>query len=112
MKKRSKSSDKEKDWGLSEYYRFAVKNLGLDPLVAWDYTPYEISLITENYAFQEKEELKRNITQAYYTEYFARHKKLPKLAKVLKDIDKPQEQIMSKGDMVLREMAREKGVKL
>ena len=51
-----------------------------------------------------------NITQAYYTEYFARHKKLPKLSKVLKDIDKPQKLIMSKGDIILKEMAREKGV--
>ena len=80
--------------------------------MAWDYTPYEISLIAENFAFQTKEELKRNITQAYYTEYFARHKKLPKLSKVLKDIDKPQKQTMSKGDMVLRAMARDKGIKI
>jgi hypothetical protein len=95
---------------LTEYYKFAVKNLGLDPVGAWDYTPYEICLIAENYAFEAKEELKRNITQAYYTEYFARHKKLPKLFKVLKDIDKPQKQAMSKGDIVLKAMAREKGV--
>ena len=67
-------------------------------------------MIAENYAFEAKEELKRNITQAYYTEYFARHKKLPKLSKVLKDIDKPQKQTMSKGDMVLKAMAKEKGV--
>ncbi len=95
---------------MTEYYEFAVKSLGLDPVGAWDYTPYEICLIAENYAFEAKEELKRNITQAYYTEYFARHKKLPKLSKVLKDIDKPQKQTMSKGDMVLKAMAREKGV--
>ena len=95
---------------MTEYYEFAVKSLGLDPVGAWDYTPYEICLIAENYAFEAKEELKRDITQAYYTEYFARHKKLPKLSKVLKDIDKPQKQTMSKGDMVLKAMAREKGV--
>jgi hypothetical protein len=29
---------------------------------------------------------------------------------VLKDIDKPQKQTMSKGDMVLKAMAKEKGV--
>jgi hypothetical protein len=67
-------------------------------------------LISENYAFEAKEELKRSITQAYYTEYFARHKKLPKLSKVLKDIDKPQKQAISKGDIILKAMAREKGV--
>jgi len=66
-------------------------------------------LIAENYAFEAKEELKRNITQAYYTEYFARHKKMPKLSKVLKDIDKPQK-TMSKGDMILKAMAREKEI--
>lgn len=68
-------------------------------------------MIAENYAFEAKEELKRNITQAYYTEYFARHKKLPKLSKVLKDIDKPQKQTIRKGDVLLRAMAAEKGVK-
>jgi hypothetical protein len=31
---------------------------------------------------------------------------------VLKEIDKPQKQLMSKGDMVLRAMAKEKGVNL
>jgi hypothetical protein len=29
---------------------------------------------------------------------------------VLKDIDKPQKQVMSKGDMVLKAMAKEKGI--
>jgi hypothetical protein len=53
--------------------------------------------------------LRRDITQAYYTEYFARHKKLPRLNKVLKEIDKPSKK-MTKGDMVLLAMAREKGV--
>jgi len=69
-------------------------------------------LIAENYAFEAKEGLKRNITQAYYTEYFARYKKLPQLSKVLKDIDKPQKQVMSKGDIILKAMAMEKGVKV
>lgn len=76
---------------------------------AWDYTPFEICLIAENYAFQTKEELKLEITQAYYTEYFARHKKLPRLEKVLKDLDKPNRS-QSRGDMVLRAMAKAKGV--
>ncbi len=53
--------------------------------------------------------MKRDITQAYYTEYFARHKKLPRLTKVLKDIDNPRKQ-KTRGDMVLMAMAREKGV--
>jgi hypothetical protein len=48
----------------------------------------------------------------YYTEAFARHKRLPKLNKVLKDIDKPAKNTISKGDMVLRALAREKGINI
>lgn len=65
--------------------------------------------MAENYAFNAKEELKQSVTQAYYTEYLARHKKLPRLGKILKEIDNPKKQL-SKGDMVLMAMAREKGV--
>lgn len=54
--------------------------------------------------------MKLDITQAYYTEYFARHKKLPRLDKVLNDLNKPQRKVQSKGDMVLKAMAKAKGV--
>lgn len=90
---------------------FATKNIGLDPINVWNYTPYEISLIAENYAFKEKEQIKYGITVAYYNEYFARHKKLPKLDKILKNIDNPTKH-QSKGDMVLIAMAKEKGVNI
>jgi len=80
--------------------------------LAFEYTPYEISLITENYGIKSKEQLKQNITLAYYTEYFARHKKLPKIDRILKDIDKPQKQAESKGDIILKAMAKEKGIYL
>lgn len=89
---------------------FAVKRLGLDPIEAWEYTPYELCLIAESYAFKEKEKLKDGITQAFYTESFARQKKLPKLKKILADIDQPPKKKQSKGDMILRAMAKEKGV--
>ena len=77
---------------------------------AWEYTPYEISLIAESKAETEKEELKKAIITAFYTEAFARHKRLPKLDKVLKNLDKPQKKTLSKGDMLLKAMAKEKGI--
>jgi len=80
--------------------------------MAWDYTPYEISLIAQNKAEIEKSDIKKVIIGAYYTEAFARHKRLPKLNKVLKDIDKPAKNTISKGDMVLRALAREKGINI
>ena len=80
--------------------------------MAWDYTPYEISLIAQNKAEIEKSDIKKVIIGAYYTEAFARHKRLPKLNKVLKDIDKPVKNTISKGDMVLRALAREKGINI
>ena len=65
----------------------------------------------EKYKVKSKEQLKQNITLAYYTEYFARHKKLPKLEKILKDIEKPIK-TNPKGDIILKAMAKEKGVNL
>jgi len=81
-------------------------------LCAWEYTPYEISLIGESKAEKEKAELKKAIITAYYTEAFARHKRLPKLDKVLKSLDKPAKKTLSKGDMLLKAMAKEKGVNI
>jgi len=86
-----------------------VTKLGIEPLSAFEYTPYEINLMAENYLFKSKEKLKGDITLAYYTEYFARHKKLPKLEKVLKNVDKPAK-TESKGDIILKQMAKSKGI--
>lgn len=66
--------------------------------------------MAESYVATDKTRLRHEITQAYYTEVFARYKKLPKLEKVLKDIGKPSRKTCSKGDMILRAMAKEKGV--
>ena len=64
-------------------------------------------MIAENSAFSSKESLKLSITQSYYTEYFARQKKLPKLDKIIKEIDKPRKSL-SRGDMILKAMVKKK----
>ena len=51
----------------------------------WKMTPYELTICMESYADKEKERSKELIIQAYYTEAFARMKKLPKLKDLLKD---------------------------
>ena len=46
-------------------------------------TPYEFFILVEAYTEREEERSKELIIQAYYTETFARMKKLPKLEKIL-----------------------------
>ena len=46
-------------------------------------TPYEFFVLVETYSEREEERGKELIIQAYYTEAFARMKKLPKLEKIL-----------------------------
>lgn len=88
----------------------AVTKLGIEPLTAWDYTPFEVQLISEQYANRRKDELQIAVTTAYYTEAFARYKRLPKLEKVLKGLEGKEKYKVSKGDLVLKAMAKEKGV--
>ena len=54
--------------------------------------------------------MKAGITVAYYAEAFARQKRLPKLKKLLEGIDKDPKKTLSKGDILLKAMAKEKGV--
>lgn len=68
-------------------------------------------LMAESYQLNEVEKVKEIISLAWHTEAFARHKKLPKLDKVLKNIGKSKKQ-ERKSDMVLKAMAKEKGVTL
>lgn len=76
----------------------------------WDYTPQEILLTAKAREEQEKNEMRKIVIQAHTSESFSRVKKLPKLHKLLKEIDNPSKSKQTKGDMVLRAMAREKGV--
>lgn len=56
----------------------------------WGMTPYEFNICMDSFADKEKERSKELIIQAYYTEAFARMKKLPKLKDLLKDKEKKQ----------------------
>ena len=66
-------------------------------------------LLSESFQHKEEQKVKEILALAWHTEAFARHKKLPKLDKVLKNIGKSKKQ-ESKSDMVLKAMAREKEV--
>lgn len=64
--------------------------MGISLSEFWRMTPYEFFLCIESYAEVEEERSKQLIAQAYYTEVFARMKKLPKLKDLLKDKKKKQ----------------------
>ena len=57
----------------------------------WNMTPYEFFILVEAYIENEEERSKELIIQAYYTEAFARIRKLPKLEKILNST-KPKKQ--------------------
>lgn len=76
--------------------------------MAWEYTPYEISLMCENTIANNKRRVDELLFVAWHTEAFARQKRLPNLEKVLKDAHRGKNN--SKSDEILKAMAREKGV--
>ena len=82
----------------------------ISPLNLYDLTPKEVLLQINAITKRNKEDLKTQIAVAYFGEKFARSKKLPKLDKIMKELDTPTKKIESKGDMVLKAMAKEKGV--
>lgn len=77
-------------------------------MYAWEYTPYEISLLCEFAISNNKRRIDELLFVAWHTEAFARQKRLPNLDKVLRDVRKPKRS--SKSDEILKAMAREKGV--
>lgn len=79
--------------------------MGIDPIKCWEYTPYELRLMAENKNIEAKNKTKDEIVLAYYIESLARHKKLPSLKRLLRDVDKPS---LNKGDMVLKMMQQSK----
>lgn len=68
-------------------------------------------LLSESFQHKEEQRVKEILALAWHTEAFARHKKLPKLDNLLKNRGKSKKQ-ESKSDMILRAMAREKGIKV
>ena len=87
-----------------------VIKVGLDPLKAYDYTPYELTLLAKQKANDNQERFEELLTLAWHVEAFARQKKLPKLEKVIKDARKPRKKEVSRSDAILKKMAAEKGV--
>jgi replication initiation and membrane attachment protein DnaB len=54
----------------------------------YNITPYELNIIIECYVDNQTNKYKDLITQAYFTAYFQRVKKMPKLEKLLNDVDR------------------------
>lgn len=59
---------------------------------------------------EDTRKFENDIALAWHIEAFGRQKRLPKLEKILKDIRKQPKKKNSKGDEILRAMAREQGV--
>ncbi len=85
---------------------------GIDPLVAGEYTPYELLLIGKQVQEKSYREFENALTVAWHTEAFARQRRLPKLEKILKDVRKPSKKTNSRSDAILKAMAAAKGVKI
>lgn len=74
----------------------------------WNMTPYEFFILVEGYTEREEERSKELIIQAYYTEAFARMKKLPKLEKILNST-KPKKQTDEEMLRVVEELNKRLG---
>lgn len=77
-----------------------------------EYTPYELTLIAKQKQKRDQDEFENLLCLAWHTEAFARQKRLPTLAKVLRDARKKPKKKASKSDAILKAMAAEKGVKI
>lgn len=62
------------------------------PSEFWEMTPYELTIYVEAFTDKLKFEAKERITQSWMTAAFYRSKKMPKLEKLLKDMDGKQAQ--------------------
>lgn len=65
----------------------------------WELTPGELNIIIDVYTTKRQDEFKSNITVAYYNAYFQRAKHMPKLSKILEDIDRSTKKEMSDESM-------------
>lgn len=72
-------------------------------------TPYEFFVLVEAYTENEEERSKELIIQAYYTEAFARIKKLPKLEKILNSTKPKKKQTDEEMLRVVEELNRKLG---
>ena len=88
----------------------AVVSFGLDPLTVGEYTPYELTLLVRQKQRRDQDEFENALCLAWHTEAFARQKRLPSLAKVLRDARKKPKKQSSKSDAILKALAAAKGV--
>lgn len=91
---------------MQEFVKSAIAIFQENILTMYELTPCEIVEIAKAKNNKALEDIKTRITIAYYGELLARSKKLPKLDKLLKNIDKPKKKSLSKGDMVLLNMQK------
>lgn len=87
-----------------------VVSIGIDPIKVMEYTPYELTLLAKRKAKENQEIFESNICLAWHIEAFARQKRLPKLDKIIRDSRRPRKGTITKGDILLKRMAAEKGV--
>ena len=73
---------------MSAFLEKAVVQFGIDPLIADEYTPYELYLIGKQVQERNFREFENALTVAWHTEAFARQRRLPKLEKILKEVRK------------------------
>ena len=95
---------------MSAFLEKAVVQFGIDPLIADEYTPYELYLIGKQVQERNFREFENALTVAWHTEAFARQRRLPKLEKILKEVRKPSRKAESRSDASLTAMAAAKGV--
>ena len=88
----------------------AVIRLGIDVLMFYELTPYEITVIGRQRQEQRYTDLENQINLAWHIEAMSRQKKMPSLNKLLKDIRKTPKKKSSLSDAILKAMAAEKGV--
>jgi hypothetical protein len=95
-KKRS-SDSKGKGEKVKWDWDTAIKNAvtcGVSIAEFWELTPAELNIIIECYSDKIKNDLKTNITVAYYNAYFQRVKKMPKLDAFIEKLFPPEKQEM------------------
>lgn len=85
---------------------------GADPLFVGEYTPHELSLLADREKERQYQDFERILTLAWHVEAFSRQRKLPSLERIIKDVRRKPKKTDDKGDVVLRAMAAEKGVKI
>lgn len=95
---------------MGRFTEDAVIKLGLEVMIAYELTPYEITVIGRQRREQRYEHLENLITLAWHTEAMSRQKKMPRLSKLLKDIRKKPKKGISLSDALLKAMSADKGV--